>query len=227
MYNVIEIFGPTIQGEGGHIGEIQHFVRLGGCDFRCAWCDTKYAWNPAGKDLTAKEIVRHVIDLGNSHCVHWITLSGGNPVIYNCSDLIDLAHRAGYKVNVETQGSIYAAWLASADAITLSPKPPSAGMPQDPKVLSAILGSFGRTSSVKIVIESGDDYDWAKRLRAQYLPKIPFVLQPCTHAGGDPLQTLKVLTSWVLASPTEAACWPNTRVLPQLHRLIWGDIRGV
>src|SRR3954470_24432474 len=79
---VVEIFGPTIQGEGAEAGLATHFVRFGGCDFRCAWCDTMYAVEPAAvrrnaERLSTEEIVERVEVLGGAP--RWVTLSGGNP----------------------------------------------------------------------------------------------------------------------------------------------------
>src|SRR5215217_20609 len=81
---VIEVFGPTIQGEGAEAGLPTHFVRLGGCDFRCSWCDTMYAVDPAtvratARKLSAEEIVDEVDTLGGA--AEWVALSGGNPAL--------------------------------------------------------------------------------------------------------------------------------------------------
>src|SRR3954449_7996150 len=81
-FPVIEIFGPTIQGEGAEAGLPTHFVRLGGCDYRCAWCDTMYAVDPAtvraaSERLAAAEVVERLRGLDGHP--EWVTISGGNP----------------------------------------------------------------------------------------------------------------------------------------------------
>ena len=84
LIQISEIFGPTIQGEGTLIGRPTVFVRTGGCDFRCAWCDTLYAVLPQFKNdwrkMSAPEIVAQVLALSQQQPI-LITLSGGNPAL--------------------------------------------------------------------------------------------------------------------------------------------------
>src|SRR3954453_23079289 len=89
-FPVIEIFGPTIQGEGAEAGLPRHFVRLGGCDYRCSWCDTMYAVDPAtvratSERLLAAEIVERLERLEGRP--EWVTLSGGNPALHRLEAL--------------------------------------------------------------------------------------------------------------------------------------------
>jgi 7-carboxy-7-deazaguanine synthase len=125
---VSEIFGVTIQGEGALIGVPTVFVRTGGCDYRCSWCDTLYAVLPEHKDewhpMTAEEIFAEIQRLSNNQPL-LVTLSGGNPAIQPLGDLLDLGHAHGYTFAVETQGSVAPPWFARLDHLTLSPKPPS------------------------------------------------------------------------------------------------------
>src|SRR3954447_16775151 len=130
-FPVIEIFGPTIQGEGAEAGLATHFLRVGGCDYRCSWCDTMYAVDPAtvratARHLTTAEIVDEIAALGGAP--QWVTISGGNPALHHLGPVVDDLHAAGYRVSVETQGSRWRVWLATVDRLTISPKPPSSGM---------------------------------------------------------------------------------------------------
>src|SRR5438477_1924010 len=104
-FPVIEVFGPTIQGEGAEAGLPTHFVRLGGCDYRCSWCDTLYAVLPDevrrnSTGMTPPEIVVRLQELGAT--TPWITLSGGNPALHQLGPLVDALHAASYFVAVET-----------------------------------------------------------------------------------------------------------------------------
>src|SRR3954451_22196690 len=111
---VVEIFGPTIQGEGAEAGVPTRFVRVGGCDFRCSWCDTMYAVDPevvraTAEKLSSQEIVGRVASLDGHP--RWVTISGGNPALHNLDDVVSGLHAAGFRVSVETQGSRWASWL--------------------------------------------------------------------------------------------------------------------
>jgi 7-carboxy-7-deazaguanine synthase len=125
---VSEVFGPTVQGEGALIGVPTVFVRTGGCDYRCSWCDTLYAVLPEYKDdwypMTAQEVFAEIQRLSD-HKPLLVTLSGGNPAIQPLGDLLDLGHAHGYTFAIETQGSVAQPWFARLDHLTLSPKPPS------------------------------------------------------------------------------------------------------
>ena len=131
---VSEIFGPTVQGEGLLIGRPTVFVRTGGCDFRCSWCDTLYAVLPEYHDewrpMSPEAIMAEVARLSGGRPV-LVTLSGGNPALQPLAPLIALGHAAGYRFAMETQGSVAQPWFADLDWLVLSPKPPSSGMTMD------------------------------------------------------------------------------------------------
>lgn len=124
-YSVHQIFGPTIQGEGGMTGTVCHFIRLSGCNMwdgrpqtrgfsQCPFCDTDFFSHTL---LTAGEIVGRLRGLGR---VEWITISGGEPALQLDQGLIDALHREGYRVMVETNGT--RPLKAQPDYMTLSPK---------------------------------------------------------------------------------------------------------
>src|SRR5262245_39496571 len=123
-FPVIEVFGPTIQGEGAEAGLPCCFVRLGGCDFRCSLCDTMYAVDPElvrahATKMSASEIVSQVGELDGA--ASWVVLSGGNPALHELGGLTARLRAAGMKVAVETQGSIWREWLGDVDRLTISP----------------------------------------------------------------------------------------------------------
>lgn len=125
--NVKEIFGPTIQGEGIHAGEICSFIRFAGCDQNpiCKWCDTLEAYNKdSGIDMKPENIVDKL-----SKNINKVILTGGNPCIQYSNEmelLITLLKDNSYKIYIETQGTVFPEWLYKLDHITISPKPPSA-----------------------------------------------------------------------------------------------------
>ena len=134
MIRISEIFGPTIQGEGALIGQPTVFVRTGGCDYRCSWCDTLHAvdseyrhdWMP----MSADDIMAEIESLSDNKPLT-ISLSGGNPAIQPLKPLIDLGRTKSYRFALETQGSIAQNWFEDLDILTLSPKPPSSGETTD------------------------------------------------------------------------------------------------
>src|SRR5579875_1830669 len=115
---VIEMFGPTLQGEGRVIGLKTMFVRLAGCDYACSWCDTKYAWEPgqlAKSELLAPEAIVARLEAAGGGCRR-VTLSGGNPALHDLSGLLARLKAGGWLTHMETQGSMAPAWLRELDS---------------------------------------------------------------------------------------------------------------
>lgn len=148
---VSEIFGPTIQGEGALIGVPTVFVRTGGCDYRCSWCDSLHAvdagyrreWTPMQPGAIMAEVTRLA---GGRPLL--VTLSGGNPAIQPLGPLIEAGRAQGYRFAMETQGSVARDWFAALDMLVLSPKPPSSGMAVDWAAFEACLAAAGGGNKV-------------------------------------------------------------------------------
>lgn len=189
-YRVAEIFGPTIQGEGRSVGMPCHFIRFGGCDFRCTWCDTPHAVLP---DLVAQlpqmsswEILDAVHKLDkpeNDAYIRWVVLTGGNPALLDLEYLIGLLHLRKYSVMLETQGSVFRSWFGDVDDLCFSPKPPSAGntthLPTLARILEATAHAIVDTAKkqgreefrlpyLKIPIFSDADLDYAEEVHRQF-----------------------------------------------------------
>lgn len=228
---VCEIFGPTIQGEGALLGLPTVFVRTGGCDYRCVWCDTPYAVDPAHRHqwtpMAPEEILAEVRHLSGNRPLT-VSLSGGNPALQPLGELISLGKEAGYDFALETQGSVVRPWFAELTVLILSPKPPSSGMPCDLETLEACVAAAGGASvSLKFVVHDDEDYLFARQVAARF-PRLPVCLQPCNDKprlpggrGGAELERLRRLVAKTLSDG-----WFEARVLPQLHVLLWGNQRG-
>lgn len=231
---IAEIFGPTIQGEGALIGAPTVFVRAGGCDYRCSWCDSLHAvdtafrhtWAAMPTDAVWAEVLR--LSGGKPLTV---SLSGGNPAIQDFSQLIALGKAQGYRFACETQGSVARSWFADLDMLILSPKPPSSQESVDWATFDAcLLAAQGAGQIVmKIVIFDDADYDWAQQVADKY-PDLPLYLQPGNlvvdpEVAVDP-QVLADKLLW-LVEKTMKDSWFVPRVLPQLHVFLWGNKRGV
>jgi 7-carboxy-7-deazaguanine synthase len=236
-YPVIEIFGPTIQGEGSEAGLATHFLRVGGCDYRCSWCDTMYAVDPAtvrakARPLTSDEIVDEIAALGAGP--HWVTISGGNPALHDLGPVVDRLRQAGFLVGVETQGSRWRDWLADVDRLTISPKPPSSGMasPENEaqlrRFMEHALPGAGQRSVLKIVCFDDADLAWAAQIAGRYR-ELPVYL-----SAGTPVPAPQHLRDavgetyrWLCERAVEMPELARARVLPQLHVIAWKDATGV
>lgn len=241
-YPVAEIFGPVIQGEGELIGIPTLFVRFGGCDYRCSWCDSLHAVLPQYKSswerLSADEIVMRLGKLVEPP--YFVTLSGGNPALHDLSGLLDLMTAAGYLSVIETQGTRFPAWLTKCHSVVLSPKPPSSG--ETPDLDEFFKGLFmldamgHKWYSVKVVVMDERDLDFADDVRQRLfrLTGKPLILQVGNEhpphdddtASRDAL-ALFLLARWRwLTGEVLRRGWMNVRVLPQLHVLAHGNERG-
>ncbi|EIJ78284.1 radical SAM domain protein [Bacillus methanolicus PB1] len=237
---VMEIFGPTIQGEGMVIGQKTMFVRTAGCDYSCSWCDSSFTWDGTGKDLVrqmeAEEIWSELKKLGGDG-FSFVTISGGNPALLkNLRYLIQLLKENNIKICLETQGSKWQDWFFEIDELTLSPKPPSSNMVTDFDVLDAIIKNFNQKNSaqnisLKIVVFDDQDYEYAKKVHQRY-PDVPFFLQ----VGNEDITSTekeKLISQllgkyeWLINKVMKDSDLKNVKVLPQLHTYIWGNKRGV
>lgn len=206
-----EIFGPTIQGEGLLAGRPTYFVRVGGCDFKCAWCDTDQAVLADKVRLlervTVPEIINRLINWADDNPgPDWLAISGGNPGMYDLGELVaewQATSEWPYqrRVTVETQGSRWQPWFAQVNVLTVSPKPPSSGMTN--QFIGQFIGWVGEVQEqwyrdrlrdpgipedyhqmvLKCICFDDDDYQFARDLHIRY-PMIPFYLSSGTAMGG-------------------------------------------
>jgi 7-carboxy-7-deazaguanine synthase len=247
---VVEIFGPTLQGEGMDQGLPVHFVRVGGCDYRCGWCDTPYAVLPPlvrkAERLTSDMIVSRVKELGGAP--EWVVLSGGNPALHELGDVVEGLGRAGFRTAVETQGSRWRDWLGRVQRLCVSPKPPSSGMETDWDVLDRFMAPAAARASangepwafLKVVVFDDADYEFACRVHERY-PALPFFLSAGNDAGStvadvereDPRSLARVRndlcvrSAWLAAKAMRDERMERARVQSQYHVLLWGNKAGV
>ncbi|ETT70335.1 7-carboxy-7-deazaguanine synthase QueE [Paenibacillus sp. FSL R7-277] len=234
---VIEMFGPTIQGEGAVIGVKTMFVRTYGCDYRCGWCDSAFTWDGSAKDkvtmLTPQEILAGLLELAgeNFNCV---TISGGNPALIGeaMGEFISLLHERGIQAAIETQGSRWQDWFHEVDVLTISPKPPSSGMQTDwdklDEIMHRVADNGKAAHSLKVVVFNQEDYEYARKVHFRY-PEVPLFLQPGNDnvtEEGDISSRLLGRLEWLFGLVIADPQMNRARVLPQLHALIWHNKRG-
>lgn len=153
----------TLQGEGYHQGKAAYFVRLGGCDVGCVWCDVKESWSfDAHPKMSIAEIVSAIKDSGAQMAV----ITGGEPLLHNLDELTSALRKEGIATNIETSGSspLSGQW----DWICLSPKKFKAPLPE---VLPF-------TNELKIIIFNKSDFDWAENYASKVSPDCKLYLQP-------------------------------------------------
>jgi len=211
---ISEIFF-SLQGEGLEIGLPTVFVRLFACDLRCSWCDTMYAVEGRDfRDHTVAEVVSEVEKYG---CMR-VCITGGEPLI-QIKEVEELAsHLIGrnYKILLETSGHKMPPpilWTENA-TISMDCKCPSSSM-QDRMDFDLFMRLRAK-DQLKFVIQDDEDYEYARAILSRYNIRANIIFQP-THGS-----KLGWITKRVIEDKLE-----YIRVLPQLHKIIWGDKRGV
>jgi 7-carboxy-7-deazaguanine synthase len=245
MLEVNEIF-HSIQGEGVDIGEFVCFVRLSKCNLRCVWCDTKYALG-GGTVMPFCELERHIFDVPFE--VNKVVFTGGEPglqarEIWNFIYYLEDANPNTYLPDIafETNGAIHPREFPkrASTLYTVSPKLRSAcenGYSLDTlrawryAVEPISLGTISFLHLVfKFVITNPQDLDEAANILKELdiaprmSPFMPVVFQPNGLTDDYPL-ALRELYGWVTELHPELIGF--VRILPQLHRIMWGNKRGV
>jgi len=233
---LLEIFGPTVQGEGMAIGQKTMFIRTAGCDYSCSWCDSSFTWDGSEKEninwMTAEDVWKSLVELGGDTFSH-ITISGGNPALLpSLGPIVDFLKDKQMTLALETQGSKWQTWLPLIDEVTLSPKPPSSGMTTDFDVLTSIIQQLEDhpKTCLKVVIFDEKDLSFAETVHQKF-PQIPFFLQvgnSWLNADDESLlQHMLNRYEWLIDEAMKSKVFKNVKVLPQLHAFVWGNKRGV
>ncbi len=160
MLPVMEHF-YTIQGEGAHAGTAAYFIRLGGCDVGCHWCDVKESWDPKLHPLMEAETVAQTAAAHSKT----IVLTGGEPLMWNLDILTGKLKELGCTIHIETSGAY--PMSGQLDWITLSPK--KTGLPQ-PEI-------YARASELKVIIFNNHDFKFAEEQAAKVSPECRLYLQ--------------------------------------------------
>jgi 7-carboxy-7-deazaguanine synthase len=173
----------TLQGEGMHSGRASYFIRLGGCDVGCVWCDVKDSWD-ADKHpkMTADEIVLAAM----RHSARLAVITGGEPAMYNLTALCDALHAAGFTVHIETSGAYPI--VGVIDWVTLSPK----------KFKAPIQAALDKADELKVVVYHKSDFAWAEEHAAKVPDTCKLYLQP-EWSKKDNITPM--VTDYILAHP--------------------------
>jgi len=212
MLTVNEIF-KSIQGESSYTGRPCIFIRLTGCNLRCSWCDTEYAFYE-GQPKSVKDIMDAIDPLG----VPLVEITGGEPLLQEeVYDLMDALLAKNYEVLLETGGGVSVAKVPERVIKILDVKCPGSG--EDAKNLWDNLDHLNPHDEVKFVLADRADYEWSRDVlqRRDIHQKVQVLFSPVYDTLG-----LKELAAWVLDDNLPV------RVQTQLHKIIWGkDAIGV
>ncbi len=212
VLKVNEIF-HSIQGESRHAGRPCVFVRLTGCNLRCVWCDTAYAFEE-GIDLS----VGSILDRVASYATRYALVTGGEPLAQEgAADLVAELCDRGYEVAVETGGSLDISRLDRRAMVVMDLKCPGSGMSQ--KNHWENIPRLKPGDEVKFVVADRADYEWARDVIARHRlgERCRLLLSP-VHGALAP----RPLAEWILEDRLPV------RLQLQIHKYIWPpDLRGV
>jgi 7-carboxy-7-deazaguanine synthase len=153
----------TLQGEGFHQGRAAYFIRLGGCDVGCVWCDVKDSWDASKHPQLA---VDDIVSQAARHPGRLAVVTGGEPLMHDLAALTGALQTAGFATHLETSGAhpLTGHW----DWICVSPKKFKAPLPD----------ILPLANELKVVVFHKSDFDWAEQYAAQVSPHCKLYLAP-------------------------------------------------
>lgn len=161
-YPVMEHF-YTLQGEGQHSGVASYFIRLGGCDVGCVWCDVKDSWDP---ESHPKLTVEQIVTEAKQYPARVAVITGGEPAMHDLTELCDALHAEGFTIHIETSGAYKL--TGDIDWVTVSPK----------KFKAPIDDSLSKADELKVVVFNKHDFEWAEQHAREVNGQCKLYLQP-------------------------------------------------
>lgn len=193
-YPVMESF-YTVQGEGMHAGRAAWFIRLGGCDVECVWCDVKDSWNA---DAHPKFSVEQLVKDALQHAARFVVITGGEPAMYDLTPLTEELKKNGIEIAIETSGAHEL--QGTFDWICLSPK----------KFKAPLISSLKKANELKVVIYNKTDFAWAEQHAQEVNIDCDLLLQP-EHSRFN--EMMPMIVDYVKTHPR----W---RISLQTHKII-------
>lgn len=207
MIRVCEIF-HSIQGESTYSGQPCTFIRLTGCNLRCSYCDTTYAFEE-GEVFSIQQIIEKVDEIGS----RLVEITGGEPLLQReTAALCDTLFQKGYEVLAETNGSLNIDWFPRAVKRIVDIKCPGSG--ESEMMDWQNLNRLREGDEIKFVLKDRADYDWAKTMLEKHsIPRlIPIHFSPVLKVLAP-----NTLAEWILENRL------NVRLQLQLHKIIWPE----
>ena len=191
---VMEAF-YTIQGEGAHQGRAAYFIRLGGCDVGCHWCDVKESWDASQHPLRP---VNEIVEKASRYPARVAVITGGEPLMHNLTDLCEALHQHDFTIHIETSGAHPLS--GTLDWICLSPKKFKAPLPE----------IYQQAHELKVVVYNRSDFTWAEQFAERMSPDCQLFLQPEWSASD---KMLPLMINYVKEHPR----W---RISLQVHKFM-------
>ena len=179
---VMEAF-YTIQGEGAYQGHAAYFIRLGGCDVGCVWCDVKESWDAS---LHPQKTIEQIVNEAKQYPARLVVITGGEPLMHNLVALTDALHQAGFTINIETSGAHPIS--GKLDWVCLSPK----------KFKKALPEFHAIADELKIIVYNKSDFQWAESYAAVVKDECKLLLQP---EWGKEKEMLPLIIDYVKLNP--------------------------
>lgn len=198
---IIEIFA-SLQGEGLRQGEPTIFIRFSGCNLKCSFCDTRYAWQ-GGRDLTALQSLKEIQRLRSRYPADWVCLTGGEPLLQDISGIVENLRKEGLKIQVETNATLYRP--LPVDWYSISPKPPRYFYRPEYRT---------RAKEIKLILSESLRFATVEKLRGEFPLPVPLLLQPESNAPRSVAKGLRYLNRALKAG------LKNIRLSVQLHKLL-------
>lgn len=228
--SVSEIFGPTLQGEGPYAGRLASFIRLGGCNLSCSWCDTPHTWDGSRFDLRAELTPTEPAGIAAQVSTPLVVLTGGEPLIHQQSPgwsaLLDALYADCREVHVETNGTRAPAKVTRdrVAVFVVSPKLANAGVHrghQDPTLhpVWPDMARSGREVHLKVVCADAADV----RSTAEMAGRLDW---PRERVWVMPLGANRLDLAATWPAVAEAAAKAGINATHRLHVLAWGSERG-
>lgn len=180
-YPIAETF-HSLQGEGTWSGTSAFFIRLGGCNVFCPWCDQKETWNA---QRHPQQTVGDLVTMAVAAQPRFVVITGGEPLMHNLDPLCTNLKAEGLSIHLETSGAY--PLTGQFDWITLSPKPYKPPVPE----------IYGRVSELKVVISKPEDLLWSEAEAAKVAPHVPLFLQTEWETSSNQ----KLIFDYILAHP--------------------------
>ena len=205
-----EIF-YSIQGESSRIGMPTVFVRLTGCPMRCTYCDTAYSFHE-GQQQEIEEVIQEI----KKFDTNYVTVTGGEPLAQkNCIDLMNQLCELGYQVSLETGGALDIKDVHAKVKIILDVKTPKSN--EDKNNFWPNLANIRANDEIKFVIQDYEDFSWSMDIIEKYqLNQSQILFSPVYNVLAN-----KQLAEWILKHQL------NVRLQLQLHKILWGEKKGV